>query len=110
MVRYRRVTVGQQELEGLSGIEEGLAEGDRVIVSGMQRVRSGTQSRDQDAAAAQSTRVAVGAVVERKIVSGEWVNGEWWCLAAGRKARGPPALPLNENLLRLITHHGYRGR
>lgn len=43
VVNYRRVTVGQQELEGLRAIKEGLAEGDRVIVSGMQRVRSGAQ-------------------------------------------------------------------
>ena len=43
VVTYRRVTVGQQELEGLSAIQEGLAEGDRVIVSGMQRVRTGAQ-------------------------------------------------------------------
>jgi RND family efflux transporter MFP subunit len=43
VVAYRRVTVGQQELEGLRVIKEGLADGDRVIVSGMQRVRSGTQ-------------------------------------------------------------------
>jgi RND family efflux transporter MFP subunit len=43
VVTYRRVTVGQQELEGLCSIKEGLAERDRVIVSGMQRVRSGAQ-------------------------------------------------------------------
>jgi RND family efflux transporter MFP subunit len=41
VVNYRRVTVGQQELEGLRAIKDGLAEGDRVIVSGMQKVRTG---------------------------------------------------------------------
>jgi len=41
-VAYRRVNVGQ-ELEGLRVIKDGLAEGERVIVSGMQRVRPGTE-------------------------------------------------------------------
>jgi hypothetical protein len=43
VVAYRRVTVGQQELEGLRVIKDGLTEGDRVIVSGMQRVRPGAK-------------------------------------------------------------------
>lgn len=43
VVTYRHVTVGQQELEGLRVIKDGLAEGDHVVVSGMQRVRPGTQ-------------------------------------------------------------------
>jgi multidrug efflux system membrane fusion protein len=40
-VEYRGVAVGQ-ELHGLRVIKKGLAEGERVIVSGMQRVRPGT--------------------------------------------------------------------
>jgi multidrug efflux system membrane fusion protein len=40
-VEYRGVTVGH-ELGGLRVIKNGLAEGERVIVSGMQRVRPGT--------------------------------------------------------------------
>jgi RND family efflux transporter MFP subunit len=42
VVGYRRVSVGQ-ELHGLRVIKEGLAEGERVIVSGMQRVRPGAE-------------------------------------------------------------------
>ena len=41
-VEYRGVAVGQ-ELHGLRVIKKGLAEGERVIVSGMQRVRPGAQ-------------------------------------------------------------------
>jgi multidrug efflux system membrane fusion protein len=43
VVTYRRVTVGKQEIDGLRVIKDGLAEGDHVIVSGMQRVRPDTQ-------------------------------------------------------------------
>jgi RND family efflux transporter MFP subunit len=39
-VKYRAVTLGQS-IQGLRVIKEGLAEGERVIVSGMQRVRDG---------------------------------------------------------------------
>jgi RND family efflux transporter MFP subunit len=42
VVNYRPVKVGQ-ELEGLRVIKEGLADGERVIVSGMQRVRPGSE-------------------------------------------------------------------
>jgi multidrug efflux system membrane fusion protein len=38
-VKYRQVTVGQ-EINGLSVIKKGLSPGDRVIISGMQRVRA----------------------------------------------------------------------
>lgn len=38
-VKYRAVTLGQS-IEGLRAINKGLAEGDRVIVTGMQRVRA----------------------------------------------------------------------
>lgn len=42
VVQYRPVTVGQ-ELQGLRVIKEGLTEGERVIVKGMQRVRPDTE-------------------------------------------------------------------
>jgi RND family efflux transporter MFP subunit len=41
-VTYRTVTVGQ-ESHGLSVIKKGLSMGERVIISGMQRVRQGSQ-------------------------------------------------------------------
>jgi RND family efflux transporter MFP subunit len=40
-VVYRPVTIGQ-EIQGMAVIKKGLAEGERVILSGMQRVRPGT--------------------------------------------------------------------
>jgi RND family efflux transporter MFP subunit len=43
-VEYRGVTLGQA-VQGLRVIKEGLAEGDRVIVSGTQRARKGLQVR-----------------------------------------------------------------
>jgi RND family efflux transporter MFP subunit len=39
-VAYRRVELGQ-ELQGLHAIKKGLKEGERIIISGMQRVRPG---------------------------------------------------------------------
>ena len=39
---YRPVTVAQ-EIKGLRVVKEGLSPGDRVIVSGQQRVRTGVQ-------------------------------------------------------------------
>ena len=45
-VVYRRVKLGQ-EIKGLRVIKEGLSEGERVIVSGMQRVRPGARSRSR---------------------------------------------------------------
>ncbi|HEY7424192.1 MAG TPA: hypothetical protein VH682_08165, partial [Gemmataceae bacterium] len=39
-VKYRAVTLGQS-IQGLRAIKEGVKEGERVIVSGMQRVRDG---------------------------------------------------------------------
>jgi RND family efflux transporter MFP subunit len=41
-VVYRRVKLGQAVM-GLRAIKDGVAEGERVVVSGMQRVRPGTQ-------------------------------------------------------------------
>ncbi len=41
-VVYRPVTIGQ-EIQSLRAIKDGLAKGDRVILSGMQRVRPGAQ-------------------------------------------------------------------
>jgi RND family efflux transporter MFP subunit len=40
-VEYRAVTLGQS-IHGLRVIKDGLAEGDRVVISGMQRVRPGS--------------------------------------------------------------------
>jgi multidrug efflux system membrane fusion protein len=52
-VKYRAVTLGQS-IKGLRVIKEGLKEGDRVIVNGMQRVRTDSEvvSKSQEPAEA----------------------------------------------------------
>jgi RND family efflux transporter MFP subunit len=49
-VAYRRVKVGPLQ-DGLRVIEEGLAEGERVVVSGVQRIKSGDTVEPKDASA-----------------------------------------------------------
>ena len=49
-VVYRRVKVGPLQ-DGLRVVEEGLAEGERVVVSGLQRIKSGDTVEPKDAAA-----------------------------------------------------------
>jgi RND family efflux transporter MFP subunit len=63
-VVYRRVSVGQ-ELKGLIAIKDGVKLGDRVIVSGMQRVRAGAKVEVKEQAPPAPPRSPLVAVLRQ---------------------------------------------
>jgi hypothetical protein len=62
VAQYRAVTIGRQ-VDGLRIVSDGLAEGDVVIVNGLQRVRPGMPVTAQEVAMAELARPALGQVV-----------------------------------------------
>ena len=62
VAQYRAVTIGRQ-VDGLRIVSEGLAEGDVVIVNGLQRVRPGTPVTAQQVAMADLARPSLGQVI-----------------------------------------------
>jgi multidrug efflux system membrane fusion protein len=62
VAQYRAVTIGRQ-MDGLRIVSDGLAEGDVVIVNGLQRVRPGTPVTAQQVAMADLARPALGQVI-----------------------------------------------
>jgi multidrug efflux system membrane fusion protein len=62
VAQYRAVSIGRQ-VDGLRIVSDGLAEGDVVIVNGLQRVRPGTPVTAQLVAMADLARPALGQVI-----------------------------------------------